>query len=201
MALSKAQEVMIAVLSLLGRKVYRTKLVKLLYLIDNDFYEACGRTLTGLQYFWHHYGPNAVGDAITEEANRLVFDGQLTVYPSLTLDGVETFEYALATKEVAQRQSPLTPLEWDFIKRGVEKYGHMNVPKIVSAAKATSPFKKAQQYQILQMQYDEKNREICEAVRQDDEFMKGVKEGLKAAQRGEGKTLEEIRRKYGISAG
>lgn len=201
MAFSKTQEVIIAVLSLLGPKVYRTKLVKLLYLIDNDSFESSGTTLTGLQYIWDHYGPNALGNAITQEANKLVNDGQLVLYPSIAHDGAETFQYALATKEVDLRRSSLTELELDFIKQGVERYGSVTVRQIVSAAKATIPFKKAHQYQILQMQYDPRNREICEAVRNNKRFMRGVKEGLKAAQRGEGKTLEEIKRKYGISTG
>ena len=60
----KTRTVIQGILGLLGTRVSRTALVKLVYLSDNRFFESTGRTITGNAYMWDHYGPNAVSHAI-----------------------------------------------------------------------------------------------------------------------------------------
>lgn len=197
-SLNKIQSAIVAILYLLGSRVHRTKLVKLVYLLDNLFYESIGRTLTSLEYMWDDYGPNAVSNAIVREADHLANEGILLLRQHTTMYGSIGYTY-----EVPQAWSDISgllldPTEWEFVRKAVQRYGHMSIASIVKASKETQPFKKARRYHLLEMHYDEKVRAAVEAVRSNDEFMEGIREGLEAAKRGEGKTLEQIQREYCI---
>ena len=64
--LSREEAVILGLLWALNHSVLRTKFVKLMYLLDNYCFEQTGSTMTDITYHWDHYGPNAVGNAITD---------------------------------------------------------------------------------------------------------------------------------------
>lgn len=76
-------------------QIGRTKLVKMLYLLDCEYYRYVGRTLTGADWIFHHYGPYA-------------------------RDLVEAVE---ATPGIRFFQRPLPDGERDFIDYAVEDDG------------------------------------------------------------------------------
>ena len=63
--------VILSVLAKVGGGVPATKLVKLVYLVDYMHYQHFGETVTGLEYQWDHYGPNAVQHGIVSAAEGL----------------------------------------------------------------------------------------------------------------------------------
>jgi len=63
-----------------GGHLSKTKLVKLLYFIDIEYYRSFGRTLTGWRWLFYHYGPYAFEfeSATYASAARLDEEGILT---------------------------------------------------------------------------------------------------------------------------
>jgi hypothetical protein len=55
----------------LDKEVFRTEMFKLTYLLDDLSYQHDGVTLTGLDYLWYHYGPNAVDDGVKKRLDSL----------------------------------------------------------------------------------------------------------------------------------
>ena len=69
--------VILSVLAKVGGGVPATKLVKLVYLVDYIHYQHFGETVTGLEYQWDHYGPNAVQHGIVSAAEGLALKKQI----------------------------------------------------------------------------------------------------------------------------
>lgn len=150
MRLTKPQTVVVALLWLLNKPTPRTKLVKLVYLLDNMFYEYWGRTLTGLDYVWDEYGPNAVDNAIVTQTNELT-DSLLSMRRVITSYFNIGYLYELREPNMQSLPFQISDLEMDFIKEIVTLYGDMNVPQIKAAAKKTAPFRTAKPFERLEM--------------------------------------------------
>lgn len=131
-----------------GGPVHSTKLVKLVYLVDYLYYQNFGTTITGFTYMWDHYGPNAVGNGIIEEAGRLVRSGALRVNTYPNSHGGHTVDYSVAQADRFAR--PPTPAEL-IIGDVLAQYGSMSVEEITQAAKKTAPFQSAVEYGRLNM--------------------------------------------------
>ena len=145
-----ARDVILQILDKMGEPVHSTKLVKLTYLVDYLHFQHHGRTLTGFQYMWDHFGPNAVGHAVIGEAQRLVKDRDATIdcYPNIF--GGQTFDFEVApNKEV----KPLPAHAEMLIEDIVKQYGGLSVEKITEVSKQTEPFKTAAQYSVLIMRH------------------------------------------------
>ena len=143
------QGVILRVLQHYRGPVYRTKLVKLVYLIDYLFYQHYGRTLTGLEYVWDHYGPNAISDAIVHEASGLTRSGAVYMSERPNPYGELSYVYKIAP---AASVRPLSAEAEQVVEAVLARYGAMKVPQIVNASKRTKPFEQARQYQLLRME-------------------------------------------------
>ncbi len=148
------QDVIRAVLHRVGhRPLYRTGLVKLVYLVDYTFFRMYGRTLTGLTYMWDQYGPNAIGNAVLSEADLLVNKGLVILTEEPNIYGSLSYLYRLDVG--GERELPaLTAEATAVIDDVVGKYGRLPLQRLVAASKATEPFKAARQYQVLEMKQD-----------------------------------------------
>src|SRR4030043_1770041 len=73
--MDKLQGMIIHVLTLLERPLYRTEIVKFVYMIDEMYYRHFGETITGIKYKWDNYGPNSEDDLIVKIADELVNSG------------------------------------------------------------------------------------------------------------------------------
>ncbi len=120
------------------RSVPRTKLVKLVYLVDERFYRLYGCSVTGLEYQYDHFGPNAVGGAIVRTGDRLR-GAELAIAERRSAGGRTWYAYSLG---VAPRFGPaLSAGVSEVLQEIVCQYGRMKVEDIVAASKKTRPFR------------------------------------------------------------
>lgn len=197
--MNKVMAVVFATLQELGQPVHRTKLVKLVYLADNLFYEHFGRTMTGLQYMWDDFGPNAISNAIVKETDKLLKRDMVCLKTSPNMYGGESYIYSLGPQPTAIPETLLDKLERYVIKDVVSQYGKYGVREIVSASKKTPPFRQARQYGVLQLAQCAEFVELEKAVRSDLAFMEGIREAMQPGAEAKGLTLEEVRRKYALA--
>ena len=150
---NRAKAVLQGLLLTLGKRVYRTKLVKLTYLTDEANFRFRGETLTGLSYMWDNYGPNAEGNEIVVILDELVRDGLVGMTPQPLPLGSMSYFYE-ATDRSDPSILPLSSDDWIEIHTAVQNYGDMNTRQIVQASKSTSPMKDASQYDRLNLRRD-----------------------------------------------
>ncbi len=175
--MEKVHATIAAVLQALGTSVHRTKLVKLIYLIDELFYEHFGRTLTGLAYMWDDFGPNAIGNAVVKEADRLALKGIVHIDPRLNYYGETSYLYSLEPKKTSLVEK-LSEAERYVIRDVVAHYGKYGVRDIVRISKRTEPFKNTEQYSVLKMKKSVEYEKLMQDVKSDPDFMKGVGEAV-----------------------
>ncbi len=150
----RAAAVLQGLLYVLGKSVYRTKLVKLTYLLDESSYRLRGQTMTGLNYIWDHYGPNAADNAIVSKLDELAEAGKVSMRTEQRGIGPVAHSYRVA-QNLESSALPLSGDDWSEIHSLVHKYGAMGGPQVVRESKSTAPFLKAQQYQQLEFEQDQ----------------------------------------------
>lgn len=125
-----------------GRPIYRTALVKLVYLVDYIYAQHTGRTLTGFEYVWDDYGPNAAGNKIVKRADNIhSAKGRINIDKGLTPSGNPKYQYCLTTE--AGHFELADELAERIIEDVMMTYGNLNWSDIVKAAKETPPVKRA----------------------------------------------------------
>lgn len=145
------------------RPIYRTSLVKLVYLVDYIYAQHEGRTLTGLEYFWDNYGPNAVDNDIVKRADRLKWPkGPVEIEKKPTPSGNPSYLYRLRAGAVTRRLGQLGEL---VIKDVVRKHGNKNWGEIVKASKETRPVLQGKQGERLDLKPDESTRKRLGDIR------------------------------------
>ena len=192
----KIKAVILTVLQESREPVHRTKLVKLIYLADNLFYEHFGKTITGLGYMWDNFGPNAISNAIVKEADELVDEDFVCIKVSPNIYGSESYLYSVGLNKTDMAEKVLEPIEKKFILDIVEQYKSYSVDDIVRVSKNTKPFGRAKQYQVLNMAKSSKYQDLLDKIRSDSKVMAGITEGMKKAS--EGMPLEKVKQQYGL---
>lgn len=195
---SKMMAAILTVLEEMGTPVHRTKLVKLIYLAENIFYEHFGRTITGLVYMWDDHGPNAISNAIVKEAEKLVQQDFACMKTGTSIYGTENYMYSFGPKKTNMAEHLLEPIERQVLLDTVKRYRNYTITQIIAASKRTNPFKKAHQYEVLQMDKSSEYISLVETLKKDAQFMAAIAEGTKAGAEAEGLRLEEVRQKYGL---
>jgi len=118
----------------------RTKLVKLLYLADVKAKEKLGRTITGLRYIYHFYGPYA--PEIIEKALEMDGEEIREIYNPF----FDRYEYHRGEKE---REVNLDPGEIEILNEVIEKYGRKSTNDVKEAAYNTEQMKRANPGEII----------------------------------------------------
>jgi hypothetical protein len=197
---SKVQAAILAVLEEMGTSIHRSKLVKLIYLAENLFYEHFGRTITGLGYMWDDYGPNAISNAIVKEAQKLVDRDFICMKVGTSIYGTDNYLYSLGPEkaDVEHLTGSLEPLERRVLIDTVKRYRDFNITQIVAASKKTTPFKKAQQYRVLRMERSSEYVSLVKTLRNDAGFMAALSAGTKADAEAGGIRLAEFKQKHGL---
>ncbi len=80
------------------------------YLLDNLHFEQVGHTMTGFDYHWDYYGPNAVGNAIVDTLTKLGTKGFVCDTQKLT--PFENFANYYRVIEVDTEELPLSDTDW-----------------------------------------------------------------------------------------
>ena len=180
--LSKLQAVVLAFARMIGRPIHKTKLVKLVYLLDNHFYEHTGRTLTGLEYVWDNHGPNAISNAIVMEADDLVNEALLHARDYVSMYGTSARTYGAYAPTPQASELPLEPTEREFIAFATDEYGSLGVSAIVAAAKSTTPFRNATQYQRLELIQREEVARLRRRLEANPRYLESLEEDAKVIQ-------------------
>lgn len=175
--MERVQTTIVAVLNALGTPVHRTKLVKLIYLIDELFYQHFGRTMTGLSYMWDEFGPNAVGNAIVKEADSLAHKGIVRIEPYPNIYGETSYLYTLEQGK-ADLAEKVPQDERYVIRDVVAHYRKHGVRDIIRESKQTEPFKNTEQYGFLKMEKSAEYEKLMENVKSDPDFIKGIEEAV-----------------------
>lgn len=172
-------------LGLLDKRVSRTQIVKLVYLADNLFYESTGRTITGAQYIWDHYGPNALDDSIAVAAERLVGEGEVCRVVG-SYQGNHTYNYWVEDSHATwmRAASELSYGERHIVRDIAKKYGRYNATDLASLAKKTKPFENAKQHEILQFKRNEHAKELQEMLSASPDFLEEVRLGFEDLEAG-----------------
>lgn len=89
------RDVVLSLLKRFPRALGKTELIKLVYLIDCEYYRLHGETMTGLTYWRDQYGP--VNYAITDAAIELASRGLVSIVPSATPAGHVRYEHSLTS--------------------------------------------------------------------------------------------------------
>lgn len=181
------QALIVRILVGFRRPIYRTKLVKLAYLIDYTHYRNFGRTLSGLSYEWDNFGPNAVGNAIVREADDLIDADVVTKKDTTNPYGEPSYLYGLRNREDLPEFEPQQEYVIDQI---LKQYGRYPPNRLATLSKRTKPFVNARKYTVLKMEQD------TPAV----EAEPGEIEGYEAEKAKHGtKSLAEVRAELGLA--
>ena len=141
--MSRPAAVLAGILCALKHGEYRTKIVKLTYLLDEANFRLRGETMTGFEYVWDNYGPNAEGNAIVAEMDKMTDQGVLTMHTH-SIMGNAAYRYEINPKYPV-RGLPLSKDDWVSICEVIHKYGRLNRERIVAKSKNTRPMCNAQQ--------------------------------------------------------
>ena len=177
--IDKTSVVIEGFLGLLSKRVSRTQIVKLVYLADNLFYESTGRTITGTQYMWDHYGPNAVDDSIAVSTDRLVNEGEVCRVIG-SYQGNHTYNYWVEDSHATWKRaaSELSDGESQIVRDVARKYGRYNASDLAALSKKTRPFENAKQYELLRFEQNERAKELQEWLDSIDGLKEEVELGL-----------------------
>ena len=148
--MSAAEDVILNVLSGVKGPVPATKLVKLIYLVDYVHFQHYGSTVTGFQYQWDHYGPNAVGHAIVGEAERLALTEQVNYTQRQNSYGGITKYFELTADCDVPTLSPEPEMAINDV---IHQHGRLSVKDITAESKKTEPFRNASPYDMLKMDH------------------------------------------------
>ena len=185
--IQKTRAAIKAVLALSGKRISRTQLVKLVYLADNSFHESTGKTITGRTYTWDRFGPNAVGNAIVAEADKLVFDSDIRMRSSETIYGSHKYEYWIEDPKssIETIMSCFNDGERQVLTDVVKQYKNLPLPTLVKMSKKTHPFSESQQYDLLDLQQDQKAMSVRTQLASSGEFIEETELGFKEADEGD----------------
>lgn len=182
-----AHAVILTLLAAIKRPTPATKLVKLVYFVDYIYFKHYGRTLTGFQYQWDHFGPNALGHAIVTETENLVLKDEVKVILERNIYGGTTEKFS----QVPGTVIPWLSLEAEMVVQDViQQYAHLSVQSIIAKSKQTAPFKDAVQYQLLTM---EQSAPVGQTKEGDwDAYQRDLKESGTLS-------LQEAKSRYGLA--
>lgn len=148
----KLKRVISLILESTPEPLYKTQLVKLVYLVDFLFSRQHGKTLTGLDYIWDQYGPNAKNNQIIKTADTFC-----KIAETMTVFGDSAKRYSLKQAE----KITLSASEELFIKEVAKQFGSWTVEKITGFTKQTDPFKgKVKQFDALDFKKNANYAEI-----------------------------------------
>ena len=186
-SIEKTRATIRTLLSILGKKVGRTVLVKLVYFADNGFYQSTGRTITGNLYMWDHHGPNAVGHAIANEADKLAACGVIRMAVGQSIYGGPSFQYWVDDPRAEWRDASalLDDGERQILLDVAKRFRRSTMASIVKRSKDTTPFANAEQYDVLNLEEEGTAKQATRKLEGQGAFLEEVALGLDEAEAGD----------------
>jgi len=124
---NKLREVIYFILSQKDRGILKTQLIKLLFLVDLEFYRQRKETLTGLTYKLYLYGPYP--PEIEKVLFKMEMQGYITLDERISVSGKRYILYFAGDEEV---QLSLTQDEISLIESVLDKYGDKDLKELLS---------------------------------------------------------------------
>jgi len=119
----------------------RTKLVKLLYLADNLAKDKIGRTITGIRYVYHFYGPYS---------HDIIFKAvEMDSRGEIVEDYDPFYDRYIYYKGNVERRIELSDDEIKILDVVIEKYGKLRLDDILKEAYNTERMKRAKPGDII----------------------------------------------------
>ena len=145
----KISEIIAFVISIFNGEIYsKTKLVKLLYLIDVVFARKYKKPFSGINYTSYYYGPYSED---IEKALKLLQDFKyITVEQYQGFDGTNYYRYKLNSMP---HFSSLTEAERSEVKNILLPFVLMDVKDIVQVAYNTKEYKQTDFNNVIQFSY------------------------------------------------
>ena len=174
--LTHDEAIILGILGQFENPVLRTKIVKLVFLLDQSRHQATGRQATSYGYTWDHHGPNAKGNAVTYALEGLEQKNAVAMTKELTPYGNPAFRYEM-TEHVDLKDLPLTPDDWVFIKSAFDRFGMMGREQIVATSKQTDAVRGANQYDDLCLTFSPTAQRLQREFSADAEFVQSTLAG------------------------
>ncbi|MEJ5258471.1 MAG: Panacea domain-containing protein [Fervidobacterium sp.] len=139
--LSKQEEIVICVLKNI-KNVPKTKLLKLLYLIDREAVRVFKRTLTGFRYYRYLYGPYTI--QIEDVINSLSLGQYITFDYRITSSQREVYLLVPEKKAREYKLKTISKEEMDLIDDILERYGSKRLDSILKEVYGFEEIKNAE---------------------------------------------------------
>lgn len=179
--MEKLQATIMTILDQLERPLYRTEIVKSVYMIDEMYYRHFGKTITGLQYIWDNYGPNAKEDAIVNEAEKMFNSDIVHISPEPNQYGDTSYLYTLKKRDERLLNS-LTDIEKYVINDILCHYKTYDLKQLIEASKKTESFKGTKkQGDDIKLKQSDEYKQLTESLIADKDFMVDVEAAVKEA--------------------
>jgi len=131
----KLKEIIKYVIKLQGGKVYtKIRLMKLLYILDREYFKKIGESLTGVDYKNYFYGPYS--SQITNALNELEKEGVVTVEKKV--DILEDKEFYIIT--LNSHNFELSKEEMSVIREILSPYLHKSLQELLDDVYGSSEF-------------------------------------------------------------
>ncbi len=108
----------------------RTKLVKLLYLVDKKAHTSLNRTITGCRYIKHYYGPYT--DTIIDVADEAAAKDRINILTYMRENGRQFHHEPGSTPHRDEITHNIRQQELDIIDTVLEEYGRMDTTDLVA---------------------------------------------------------------------
>jgi hypothetical protein len=141
--------------STMSLQVTRTKLVKLLYFVDLRAWELYGRTVTGVEWIWHNYGP--FSSEILSACRRLQLSDELDIEVGRNYYGSP--QYEIQSSSPAYYRIPSNELV-ALIDEVLNEFGALRASVIGDRSYDTGPMKRviATGHRGDQIEFDNEDR-------------------------------------------
>lgn len=114
----------------------RTKLVKLLYFLDLEAWQALGRKITDVEWVWHRYGPYS--EQIVATYRSMTEEGELTEIT--TLSGLGGVQYKIEVADFGYYEQPPTEI-LELVRSVVTRLGGLSTSTLGQRSYDTAPMK------------------------------------------------------------
>lgn len=167
-----------------GKPIARTRIAKLLYLIDLAWLELYGRTLTDLPYAYHRDGPYC--DEIEAALWRLEDKGAILLHTGSYHGGSwEPVQYQLEKEDACQ---PLDDIEKKVVNHVVARFGDRPLFDLIEFVSRTPPMVriKDKRFHCVEMHLESSERRFS------SEQLLRLIDRREAVNEGESKCLREV---------
>lgn len=126
----------------------RTKLVKLLYLLDLAHTKQYGESATGVTYRSYYYGPYSpqILDAIRKLDGYEIQEGS-----GLSFHGRDFYTYSPGHNPRRQMLPRLDPKVQGTLNQVIEQFGRFPLENLLNAVYATQPFKRTTKGSVIRL--------------------------------------------------